>query len=110
MPCFTHASSDACYLCFLWFAIFQELNSKKKNKDQPDASDESPDEDELMSEGNEDDGTRKTDVFLHYDFTSRNQELSLPVFNAKKEVSIILPCAERPNGRCKLSASASFIE
>lgn len=38
----------------------------------------------------EDEDTQKTQVYLQYDFSKRNHQSALPVFNARKEVSSIV--------------------
>ncbi|XP_050715032.1 ATP-dependent RNA helicase TDRD9-like [Eriocheir sinensis] len=64
----------------------KELNAKREAKEQVDGADGTLDEDELASGGSEDDGTRRTDVYLHYDFTTKHLEPTLPIFNARKEI------------------------
>lgn len=38
----------------------------------------------------EDEDAQKTQVYLQYDFSKRNDQSALPVFNAQKEVSRII--------------------
>ena len=75
-----------CHFCFHLFVNAFSLQSDIEQRVRRQSSNLDLIEDDSGSEASEE-GYNKANVFLHYDFTNKRHESTLPVFNARKEVS-----------------------